>query len=52
MRQWEEAKAVLYPVEVPPSQQAAFMLPQWQGNSVLIYEKLPEITRTLLLLPC
>jgi hypothetical protein len=34
MRQWEK-KAVLYPVEVPPPWQTAFMLPQWQGNSVL-----------------
>jgi hypothetical protein len=40
IRQWEKEKAVLYPVEVPP--QTAFMLPQWQGNSVL---NLREINR-------
>jgi hypothetical protein len=32
MRQWEKEMAVLYPVEVS---QTTFMLPQWQGNSVL-----------------
>jgi hypothetical protein len=35
MRQWEKEKVVLYPAEVQPPQQTAFMLPQWQGNSVL-----------------
>jgi hypothetical protein len=35
MRQLEKEKAVLYPVEIPLPQQTAFMLPQWQGNSVL-----------------
>jgi hypothetical protein len=53
MRQWKKEKAVFYPVEVPTPQQTASMLPQWQGNTAcLIYEKLTEITRTLLLLPC
>jgi hypothetical protein len=28
MRQWEKEKTVLYPVEVSPSSQTAFMLPQ------------------------
>jgi hypothetical protein len=42
MCQWEKEKAVLYPVEVPPPSQTAFMLPQWQGNSVL---NLREINR-------
>jgi hypothetical protein len=41
MRQWEKEGAV-YPVEVPPLYQTAFMLPQWQGNSVL---SLREINR-------
>jgi hypothetical protein len=42
MHQWEKEKAVLYPVEVPPPLQTAFMLPQWQGNSIL---NLREINR-------
>jgi hypothetical protein len=42
MRQWEKEKAVLYPAEVPSPSQTAFMLPQWQGNSVL---NLREINR-------
>jgi hypothetical protein len=42
MRQWEKERAVLYPVEVPPPQQTALMLPPWQGNSVL---NLREINR-------
>jgi hypothetical protein len=43
MRQWEKEKTVRYPVEVPPPQQTALMLPPWQGNSVLI---LREINRS------
>jgi hypothetical protein len=31
MRLWEKEKAVFYQVEVPPPEQTAFMLPQWQG---------------------
>jgi hypothetical protein len=42
MRQWEKGKTVLYPVEVPPPHQTAFMFPQWQGNGVL---NLREINR-------
>jgi hypothetical protein len=42
MRQWEKEKAVLYSVEVQPLQRTAFMLPPWQGNSVL---NLREINR-------
>jgi hypothetical protein len=42
MRQWEKEKCVLYPVEFPSPKQTAFMLPPWQGNSVL---NLREINR-------
>jgi hypothetical protein len=42
IRQWGKEKGVLYPLQVPPSQHAAFMLPQWQGNRVL---NLREINR-------
>jgi hypothetical protein len=49
MSQWEKEWAVLYPVEFPPPEQTALKLPQWQGNTAYqIYEKLAEITRTLL----
>jgi hypothetical protein len=40
MRQWEKEKAVLYQVKFPPPYQTAFMLPQWQGNSLLNLRKI------------
>jgi hypothetical protein len=42
MRQWEKEEAICYSVKALPSWQTAFMLPQWQGNSVL---NLREINR-------
>jgi hypothetical protein len=42
MRQWDKENAIIYPGEVPPPWQTAFMLPQRQRNSVL---NLREINR-------
>jgi hypothetical protein len=53
IRQWEKEKSVPYPVEIsPPLTGQLSCCHNGKGTACKIYEKLTEITRTLLLLPC